>query len=83
MKNNDSELKKLNTVKESLEDINLFLPELEKTTLELISAGLTDDPKESSYLSYKLRILEQYIENLNKKVQQELGVELKNARKLS
>lgn len=74
MNDNNSDIKKLNTVKDSLEDMALYLPELEKLTLELISADLSDDYKESNYLQYKLKILEYFVENLNKKISEELGI---------
>lgn len=83
MNNDNSEVKKLNTVKESLEDMALYLPELERLTLELITAGLTDDYKESNYLHYKLKILEHYVDNLQKKIAQELGINPKELKKLS
>jgi len=83
MNDNNSDIKKLNTVKDSLEDMALYLPELEKLTLELISADLSDDYKESNYLQYKLKILEYFVENLNKKISEELGINPKEQKKLS
>lgn len=83
MNDNNSDFKKLNTVKDSLEDMALYLPELEKLTLELISADLSDDYKESNYLQYKLKILEYFVENLNKKISEELGINPKEQKKLS
>ncbi|MGC8769483.1 hypothetical protein [Calditerrivibrio sp.] len=83
MNDNNSDIKKLNTVKDSLEDMALYLPELEKLTLELISADLSDDYKESNYLHYKLKILEYFVENLNKKISEELGINPKEQKKLS
>jgi hypothetical protein len=83
MNDSNSDIKKLNTVKDSLEDMALYLPELEKLTLELISADLSDDYKESNYLQYKLKILEYFVENLNKKISEELGINPKEQKKLS
>jgi hypothetical protein len=83
MNDNNSDVKKINTIKESLEDMALYLPELEKLTLELITAGLSDDEKESNYLQYKLKILESYVDNLQKKIASELGVNPKDTKKLS
>jgi len=83
MNDNNSDVKKINTIKESLEDMALYLPELEKLTLELITAGLSDDEKESNYLQYKLKILESYVDNLQKKISSELGVNPKDTKKLS
>lgn len=72
MISNDNESKKINIIKECLEDITLFLSEIEKLTYEIISAELNNNEEKLNYLKYKLRILENYVDNLNKQLKDEI-----------
>lgn len=66
MEINNNESKKLNIIKESLEDITLYLSEIERLSFDIISSELKDDDDNLAYLTYKLKILEYYIEDINK-----------------
>ncbi|MEF3254178.1 MAG: hypothetical protein K6348_01220 [Deferribacterales bacterium] len=72
MISNDNESKKINIIKECLEDITLFLSEIEKLTYEIISAELNNNEEKLNYLKYKLRILENYVDILNKQLKDEI-----------
>ncbi|MCA1927487.1 MAG: hypothetical protein LDL13_04560 [Calditerrivibrio sp.] len=66
MEINNNDNKKLNIIKESLEDITLYLSEVERLSFDIISSELKGDDDRLAYLTYKLKILECYIEDLNK-----------------
>lgn len=61
-------------VKEGLEDLNLFVMEMERTYQALSDNEITEDKR--SLLLYRLKTLEQFVSNMNDVVKNTIVVEI-------
>lgn len=81
LSNND--YKKFNSVKESLEDMALYLSEIERLSIDIIGAELKGDEDTVSYLRYKLKILEMHLENIQNVLKDQMSQNSINKKQLS
>ncbi|MGA1846018.1 hypothetical protein [Deferribacter abyssi] len=69
------DLNAVNIAKDGLEDLTLFLSEMEKIYKRLTSDEI--DEEEKKFLQYKLKIIESYIDKLNKLISSFISIEKK------
>ncbi|KAA0256818.1 hypothetical protein FHQ18_11860 [Deferribacter autotrophicus] len=70
------DLNAVNIAKDGLEDLTLFLSEMEKIYKRLTSDDIDDE--ERKFLQYKLKVIESYIDKLNKLISSFIHMENKD-----